>query len=358
MFDPHIPYNDLPLLPWSFDYDQTKLLKLSIKANQALARLDGLSLLLPNYQLLISPLLAKESIASNAIENINTTMVDFLQQEALTKDTLSWAEKEVQHYRSTILYGIELIKKYGGISTNMLIELQSHIEPSKTGVRKIPGTIIGNSRTWETIYTPPEWEETIRTLLSNLESFVNTADDIDPLIKMAVIHHQFESIHPFYDGNGRVGRILMVLYLILVGKIQKPILFLSSYIMNEKSSYYDAFARWERENNYSPMIEFLLEWVIVQSQQTEEKIIAINDLIEQYITHMRDLGFKDAYMLATVFFKYPFVSVGKLSQELNVSRQSVYTYVKKLQTKWYIEHVKLWNHKLLYIPSFIELIQQ
>lgn len=138
MFSPTTPYNELPLLPGRFDYDQTALLKLSIKANQALARLDGLSLLLPNYQLLISPLLAKESIASNAIENINTTMVDFLQQEAISKDTISGAEKEVQHYRRTILYGIEQISEYGGISTKLLIDLQSRIEPSQTGIRKLP----------------------------------------------------------------------------------------------------------------------------------------------------------------------------------------------------------------------------
>lgn len=356
MLDPTIPANDLPLLPHWYDFGQRDFLQLAIKANYALAQLDWLSSLLPNYELLISPLLAKECIASNEIENINTTMIHFLQQEAISPDRLTWPEKEVQHYRHALMQGIERMNTEWWISTNLLIYLQSLIEPSKPWIRKIPWTVIANHLTNEVIYTPPQWEHVIRNLLGNLEQWINMQDDqIDPLIKMAVIHYQFESIHPFYDGNGRVGRILMMLYLLLTNKISKPILFLSSYITKHKQRYYASFTR-SSTDPYRSCIEFLLQWVIEQSTQTKNTIIQINDMMTKYTQTFQSLQYKESYFLAKTLFAYPFVSISALAQHLSLSRQTIHEYVKTLLSHNLIKTTKIGRNTLIYIPEFIDIL--
>lgn len=202
-----------------------EFLKLAIKASEEVSKLNWLIHLIPNLEILISPLLVKESVESSAIENINTTTEKVLQSKALWQKSLKWPEKEVLHYHEAILKGFEKLKKQWWIWYNFLVELQSIIEPNKTWVRQIPWTVIANWL-WEVLYTPPEWKENIEKLLNNLEKFINTTeDDIDPLIKMPVLHYQFESIHPFYDWNGRTWRILNVLYLVLTKKLDYPILF-------------------------------------------------------------------------------------------------------------------------------------
>lgn len=227
---------------------------------------------------------------------------------------------------------MNLLEKEGGISTRVLIELQAMIEPNKTGIRKIPGTVIANSA-GEVLYTPPEGEQHIRALLTNLESRINSNDGIDPLIKMPVIHYQFESIHPFYDGNGRIGRVLMMLYLMLTKKIQKPVLFLSSYILQHKQDYYHALKRGEEEHNYDAIITFLLTGIIEQAQVTQEKIIAINTCLHKYIDIFQQLKLRDYHLIATTFFRSAFVSINTLTEISNLSRQSLSQYIKKLEEK-------------------------
>ncbi len=256
MFDPLLPNNSLMLLPSDFEYDQKMILKEVIKANNALSKLNGLALLLPNSELLIAPLLIKESVNSNAIENINTTAMKVLQAEALNKEKLSWPEKEVMHYRKALFEGIDQMKDFNGIPTNLLLTVQSILEPNKQGIRKIPVVI----KKWESIvYTPPESEHIIKPMMSNLEKFMNEhEDDIDPLIKVAVIHYQFESIHPFSDGNGRSWRILMMLYLMLTKKLEFPVLFLSEYINRTRSAYYDLLNQTNRTDDYTHFILYIL----------------------------------------------------------------------------------------------------
>jgi len=356
MFDPRVPYNDLPLLPGTFDYHQKQFLSSLIQANQAIAKLDGLTLLLPNYEVLIHPLLAKESIASNEIENINTTMMQFLQQEAIGANALSGAEKEVEYYRKAIVYGVDQLDKQWGISTNLLIELQAIIEPNKKGIRKLPGTVIADS-TGKVLYTPPEGEQVISHLLANLEKFIHTDDGIDPLIKVGVMHHQFESIHPFYDGNGRIGRILIILYLILHKKISRPVLFLSSYILTEKKWYYNAFRRWDPETVFTDIVEYMLHGISVQSHITQEKIITIHTLIDQTSHKLKKAWFKDYHTITLLLFSYPFMTIQSFADHMQVSRQAISDLVKKLETGWHIQTMKLKNSKLVYLPPFIDIIK-
>lgn len=355
MFDPQIPYNDLPFLPGNFDYHQKDFLGVLIEANQAIAKLDGLTLLLPNYEVLIHPLLAKESIASNEIENINTTMMQFLQQEAMGPNKLQGAEKEVQYYRSAIMYWVEQIRVQWGISTNLLIELQALIEPNKQGIRKLPGTVIASKN--KILYTPPEGEQIIRNLLTNLERFIHAEDGIDPLIKVAVIHHQFESIQPFYDGNGRIWRILIILYLILKKKITRPVLFLSSYILAEKKWYYQSFHRNNEQEIFTDIIIYMLRGIVTQSQITQEKIMSIHTLIEQTSQRLKKWWFKDYHTITLLLFSFPFMTIQSFADHMKISRQAISELVKKMEMGRYISTTKLKNSKLVFLPAFIDIIK-
>lgn len=356
MFDSKTPYNDLPMLN-SIDFNiKPEYLNLIIQANQEIGKLDWLASLLPNYEVLISPLIAKESVASNAIENINTTTLEFLQKEAIWSNALSWAEKEVLHYRNTIIKWIKMLEEQWGISTNLLIELQSFIEPTKIGIRKIPGTVIANWL-WEVLYTPPVWEQVIKGLMSDLEKRIHKKDNLDPLAKMPVIHLQFESIHPFYDGNGRIGRILIVLYLIYAGKLQKPVLFLSSYILKNRKQYYESLRRWNINGDYDAIVIFILQWIVEEAKSTQIKIQAINKCLESSIKQFQELWFKEYYNVAMAFFASPFISVLNLTAVLNITRQSASTYIKKWEKAWIIKTLKIWSHKLSYLPAFINLIK-
>ena len=355
MFDPSVPFNDLPLLSNLSHRDYVKFLPHAIQATQSIAKLDGLSMLLPNYEVLIHPLLAQESIASNEIENIHTTMTKFLQQEALWVETLTWPEKEVAKYCSAILYWVEQLEILWGITTNLLIELQAIIEPDKTWIRKIPWTVIA-SWSWTILYTPPVWKDVITNLLSDLEQYINADHWIDPLLSVWIIHHQFESIHPFYDGNWRVWRILMILYLILKKKISKPILFLSSYIIDHKTNYYTSFVRLEQSNNFDTMVHYILQWITRQSQHTQEKVLQISSLIEQTSYRLKAHSFKEHHDITIALFTHPYISINTLAEALDLTRQSVSTLVKKLHSLWIIDITNVKNRRLVSLPEFIALL--
>jgi len=354
-FDKNIPYNDLPLLPWDFEFDKKDFLKLAITASEEVGRLNWLIKLVPNFEVLISPFLVKESVKSNEIENINTTTIKVLQQEAIKNNRISWPEKEVLSYRNSMLSGFKLLREQEGIWYNMLMMLQENIEPNKPWVRKIPGTVISNSL-WEILYTPPVWEKNINNLLSNLEKFINNFnDDIDAFIKMPIIHYQFEAIHPFSDGNWRTGRILNILYLILTKKLDYPILFLSEYISRTKTDYYKLLNKTTKTWNYSDFIIYLLKWIISQSKSTSNKIIQINNLIWKVEKEISILKI-DYHKVTNILFSRPYQTLSSFEKEMWISRATAHRYVEKLERKWIIASVKIWKNKLIFISEFIDLI--
>ena len=356
MHDPKIPYNHLPLLPGDFEYDKKVFLKLAIKASEELSKLNGLVKLIPNHELLIAPLLVKESVESSAIENINTTTLKVLQSEALPESAVKWPEKEVLHYHRAMLAWYERLKQEWGIGYNAIISTQSLIEPTKPWVRKIPGTVIANGY-GEVLYTPPVGEDVIIWLLSNLEKWMNEwDDDIDPLIKMPVVHYQFESIHPFYDGNGRTGRILNVLYLIMSGKLDYPVLFLSEYINKQRKEYYRLFTKTRDTGDYSDFIIYMLEWVILQARSTSEKIIAIHTLMQTIEENMSKLNL-DYHKITKILFSKPFLSVSEFSELMGYTRQTATKYIQLLEKNNLVSSMKIGKNKLLYISSFINLLQ-
>ncbi len=355
MFDPKIPYNHLPTLPGIFEYDQKKLLKLAIRASTEVSKLNWLMHLIPNHEILISPLLVKESVESSAIENIHTTTLKVLKSQSLPESSLGWPEKEVLHYHRAILRWYERLKKEWGIGYNAILEIQSLIEPNKPWVRKLPGTVIANSRR-EVLYTPPAWEDVIISLLSNLERWMHTTDDdIDPFIKMPVMHYQFESIHPFYDGNGRTGRILNVLYLVMTGKLDFPVLFLSEYINKTRQEYYHLFSITRNEGDYTDFIVYLLEGIIVQAKDTTEKIIRIRKLMQETENKIAYLNL-DYHKITMILFSRPFLTVSDFADALGLTRQTATKYISLLEEHTILSSQKVGKNKLLFIQSFIDIL--
>lgn len=215
MFNPKEPYNDLPLLPPEIDIITPAIFKKTIEANKSLAELKGIGDIIPNQAIILNSLILREAKDSSEIENIVTTQDDLYKAFSIEKAALNHATKEVLNYREALWYGYELIKKKQLITTNEIVKIQEVLVKNNAGIRRQPGTALKNSKTGETIYTPPFGKEVIEEKLRNLENYINIDDDdTDPLIKMAIMHYQFESIHPFYDGNGRTGRMLINLMLI------------------------------------------------------------------------------------------------------------------------------------------------
>jgi len=237
-------------LPLKIDVESKTVLKKLPKAHAALAELKGIAQTIPNQNILINTIGLQEAKDSSEIENIITTHDDLYKSELNLISSLE--SKEVQNYIEALKYGFELIKKNNLLTSNSIKRIQSKIEKNRAGFRKVPGTVLKNSNTGKVIYEPPQDGEVIIALMKNLEKFINTdsLSDLDPLLKMAIIHFQFESIHPFYDGNGRTGRIINILYLINQGLLNLPILYLSNYIIKNKHEYYKCLQNVRDKDNW------------------------------------------------------------------------------------------------------------
>ena len=273
----------LQMLPYkNINLKTNKILEELTLASRALAELKGFSNTIPNMHILINAITINEAKDSSAIENIVTTHDDIY--KVLTESGYKQeSAKEVVDYRNAIWTGFEQVKKDGYINTNTIVKIQGIIEHNNAGIRKLPGTELKNSITGQTVYTPPQKEEEIRNYLKNLEDFINNSEDgIDPLIKVCLIHYQFESIHPFYDGNGRTGRILNILYLVLNKLIDSPIIYLSRYINNTKQEYYKLFNEVRENNNFEDWILYLLKGIEITSMETINLIKKIQTEMESY----------------------------------------------------------------------------
>lgn len=258
-FSPDKPFNTLPLLPPRVDLETKSVLKKLVDASQSLAELKGYVELLPNKSIIINSIILQEAKDSSEIENIVTTHDQLFRSIAANRKSVDPAVKEVLNYRNALYRGFSLVKDHDILTTNTVIEIQQELEQNRAGIRKLPGTKLVNDKTGEVMYTPPENEKTIRDLLANLERYINTDQQpIHPLITLAVIHYQFESIHPFYDGNGRTGRIINVLYLVMKGLLSQPLLYLSRYIIQHKSDYYTLLRKVTAENAWEEWICFML----------------------------------------------------------------------------------------------------
>lgn len=345
-----LPFND-------FDLKTPRILEALNEASRSLAELKGFANSIPNQHILINAITINEAKDSSEIENIVTTH-DSIYKVLTESGYKDESAKEVVDYRSAIWRGYEIIKEKGFISTNVLVELQSMIEPSKTGVRKTPGTNLVNSVTGQIIYTPPQSENEIRDLFKNLEEYINDSDDgIDPLIKMALIHYQFESIHPFYDGNGRTGRILNVLYLVLNNLLDSPILYLSNYINKNKDQYYKLFTEFRENNNYEDWIIYILKGIEETSKNTIELIKLIQREMESYkeefMTKLPKI-YSDE-LLDSLFYEV-YTRINYIEERCGVTRQTASTYLNQLVEAGLLEYEKIGRESIYKNTRLINLL--
>ena len=319
-------------LPINVDLETKKVLKALPVAHAALAELKGIASTIPNQNILINTLGLQEAKDSSAIENIITTHDD-LYKSGLNIDAFkSLQAKEVQSYISALRKGFELITQTGLLTNNSILQIQEVLEDNRAGYRKLPGTALKNAATGETVYTPPQDYEEIIRLMSNLERYINDSkmQDCDPLIKMAVIHFQFESIHPFYDGNGRTGRIINILYLILANLQSLPILYLSNYIIKHKADYYRLLQNVREENLWEDWLLFMIKGVEATAIETIELIIKMKELMLDYKHRLRGNYKFYSQDLLNNLFKHPYTKIEFVVNDMGVSRLTAANYLNKL----------------------------
>ena len=351
------PYNELPLLPPKINLDDIDLLKLVNKANNSLYELKGIANILPNKLILTSPLVIREAVASSGIENINTTVAEALKADLVYKKSeLNGAEKEILYYKDALLQGYDLLLKNNFLNTNSFIDIQAVLKPNKKGIRKIPGVQIANSTKGEVIYTPPEGQEIILEKLKNFENYFNNSEgffDIDPLIRMAIMHYQFEAIHPFLDGNGRIGRILMILYLVMVSRLDLPILFLSKYILENRNKYYQLLNNITKKGEWIEWIMYILKGVDEQAQVTSQDIIKIKNLIEEYKEIKSNIINSK---LIDYLFSSPFYSQNSLSENLEIHRNTASKYFLELEKLKIVKKFKFKQGYIYYNNKFLDIL--
>jgi Fic family protein len=325
-------YN-IPHLPLNGDVETKAVLKKLSKAHKALAELNGVSESIPNEVIILNTLSLQEAKDSSAIENIVTTHDELFSSDSYARQFTSTAAKEVHNYALALKNGFALVKKTDLLTCNQIIEIQSTLEDTRTGFRKLPGTELKNEQTGEVVYTPPQNYDDIVALMANLEVFINDDEisDLDPLVKMAIIHHQFESIHPFYDGNGRTGRIINILYLVKQNLLKLPILYLSRYINQHKGQYYKLLQDTRTSQDWEPWLLYFLEAIEKTAIQTTAMVRGIKKLMLDSKQRIRkELPRIYSQDLINNIYKHPYTKIDFVVKDLNVSRQTASKYLDEL----------------------------
>ena len=360
MMNPQLPANDLPLLPPDTEIEGKSVLRKAISANRELARLSGYCSLLPNETILLNTIVLKEARASSEIENIITTQDELYRAMASEAGNATPETKEVLNYRSALWKGHSLLRDTGVLATRTILAIQEKLEGNSAGIRKLPGTALRNERTNEIVYTPPDQEDVIRGLLANLEQYLNETDDVDPLIKMAVAHYQFESIHPFYDGNGRTGRILNVLYLVHRGLLSSPILYLSRYIIQNKPTYYELLQKVRTNSAWLQWIEFMITAVEETARSTLELTQAIVSLLEETTEAARHSLPRTTYSkeLLELVFAQPYVKIEHVVSAHIAERRTASKYLKQLEDIGVLRSYKAWKETVFINQPLMELLNR
>ena len=349
---------ELSELPFNIDLETKKVLKSLPSAHAALAELKGIASTIPNQNILINTLGLQEAKDSSAIENIITTHDDLYKSELNLDSFKSLNAKEVQNYISALKKGFELTSTSGLLTNKTILQIQEVLEGNKAGFRKLPGTALKNAATGETIYTPPQDYNEILRLMTNLEKYITDSEmsDIDPLIKMAIIHFQFESIHPFYDGNGRTGRIINILYLINEKLQNLPILYLSSYIIKHKADYYRYLQKVRDEDLWEDWILFMIKGIEETARETIDLILKIKKMMFEYKHQLRDNYKFYSQDLLNNLFKHPYTKIEFIVNDLGVSRLTAANYLNKLAEDKILKKEKLGTGNYYINERLIELL--
>lgn len=355
-WSPDKPHNALPKLPPKVELETKVVLKACIEARAALAALKQATGLIPNAAVLINAIPLLEAQASTEIENIVTT-ADALFRHADAGDAAADpATKEALRYRAALNDGFHSLAKRP-LSTRTAERVCSIIKNNDMAVRRVPGTGLGNPLTGKRVYTPPEVEDRLRDLLRNWESFLHERRDLDPLVRMAVGHYQFEAIHPFTDGNGRTGRVLNLLFLVQEGLLDLPVLYLSSYILKHKAAYHRLLLGVTAKHAWEPWLLFMLASVREMADWTTRKIEAIRELERVTQEHVRK-GAPKIYSrdLVELIFVQPYCRIPNVVAAGIAKRQSASTYLKTLVQLGVLEEQKAGRDKLFIHPRFLQLL--
>ncbi len=336
------------------------ILRAANKATAALAELKGIGKTLPNQLMLINAIVLKEAKGSSEIENIITTHDELYKALAINSLNTTLATKEVVNYRKAMFTGFDFVKQQGFLRFGDILLIQQELTGNNAGIRTMPGTVLKNDLTGETVYTPPQDKQEILDLLSGFIDYFNTpSTEISPLINLAILHHQFESIHPFYDGNGRTGRILNILYLILNGLMEIPILYLSSYIIENKPDYYKLLNLTNKHDDWEDWILYMLKAVEVTSLQTIEKISAIKNLLGKTIEKVQVESPKIYRKeLVELLFEQPYSKIEFVVNQLKVERKAASRYLQELERIGVLESQKVGRETLYINKELFELLKK
>lgn len=328
----------IPKLPLRYDFETKQIMRQLSKANRRLAELKGVALTIPNENILLSSLVLQEALDSSAVENIVTTSDDLYRAELnLRGEIANAAAKEVLNYRQAMQSGFNLVREHHILTLKEIKRIQQTLESNNAGFRSVPGTKLKSSR-GEVIYTPPQNGNDIKEYMDNLEKYINIPElhDTDPLIKVAIIHHQFESIHPFYDGNGRTGRILIILYLVINELLDLPILYLSRYITHNKSEYYRLIQAirdksGDNSKEWEEWIMFMLIGIEETAIQTIHLVKSISALMLKYKNILRPLfGQQYKHELINNLFFHPYTKIEYMMRDMLVQRKTAAKYLNMI----------------------------
>lgn len=351
--------HQIPTLPLQQDIETKAVLKRLNAVRAALAGLNGVAESIPNERIILNTLSLQEAKDSSAIENIVTTHDELYTSDSITRQFTSHAAKEVYNYAQALLEGFNQVKESGLITINHILKLQALLEENDAGFRKVPGTSLKNDQTGETVYTPPQELDEIIRLMANLESFINdeTLTDLDPVVKMAIIHHQFESIHPFYDGNGRTGRIINILYLVKESLLKLPILYLSRYINQNKATYYSLLQQTRETNNWEPWILYMLDAVEETASQTSFIIREIKKLMTIHKQKIRaELPKIYSQDLINSLFKHPYTKIEYIKNDLRIARKTASRHLDQLCETGLITKNKIGKENYYFNNDLIDLL--
>lgn len=352
----------IPELPLSIDLETKPILKQLNSANRQLAELKGMVQSIPNEAILINTLSLQEAKDSSEVENIVTTHDELFKSELSVGSYIaSAAAKEVMNYRQAIQEGFNLVRQNKILTNNIIKQIQGILVENRAGFRSVPGTELKN-QLGETIYSPPQNGLDVENYMNQLETFINTPElcDWDPLIKLAVIHHQFESIHPFYDGNGRTGRIISILLLVTNNLLNLPVLYLSRYIIHNKSEYYRLLqAIRENEDNekdWQNWVMFILKGIEITARNAIGMVVSIRNLMQEYKAVLRPLfGRQYKHDLLNHLFSQPYTKIDFMCNALQIQRTTAAKYLEAIVSTGLLKKVRVWrtnyyiNTKLLMI---------
>jgi len=359
-FKPEKPYNDLPLLPPKAEIETKATLKKAISAGRALAELKGLGETIPNQAILVNSIILQEAKASSEIENIITTHDALFRAFSAKTSQIDPATKEVLRYREALWEGFSSLEDRPFLTTNLFIRIVQTIRANKAGIRNTPGTKVANAVTGEVVFTPPEGEAIIRDKLKNLEDYIHAEDEVDPLIKLALIHYQFEVIHPFTDGNGRTGRILNILYLTQKHLLDLPVLYLSKYIIEQKSDYYHLLRGVTEHQAWESWILYMLDAVEQTALYTRDKTLAIRALLIKTLEFTKENLPPRAYSkdLIELLFHQPYTKARFLVDAGIAERKTATNYLKELEKIGVLQLQKVGKENLYLNKELFEALSQ